>query len=265
VAYQWMMGMYVMIGFRLSDMQNLNKTVMGDITLYNNKCEDVFPSLQSESIDFIFTDPPYNCITNWSAKIGCKSNRIIDAEWFENDNLSPEQYRDFINNVFSEFYRLLKDDHGGCLFCDYKSFPLFYEELQKANFEIRTTLIWDKVNFGLGQNWRNQYEMVVVFSKGKLPFYAKKDTGNVLRYARIPNNLLHPAQKPIRLCNDILQKTTLENETILEPFAGSGSTILSCIELKRKCIAMEMVDKYYNICIDRIKGFEDYTGNRYLL
>jgi len=247
--------MYVMIGFRLSDMQNLNKTVMENIVLYNNKCEDVFPSLPNESVDLIFTDPPYNCVTNWKTKVGYKSNRIIDAEWFANDNLSDTDFTELMKKSFVEFYRVLRKDRGGCVFCDYKSFPIFYQELPLANLDVRTVLIWDKVNFGLGQNWRNQFEMVIVFSKGNMPFYAKKDTGNVLRYPRIPNNLLHPAQKPISLCNDIIQKLTKENDIVLDPFMGSGSTILSCMELKRKSIGIEMVDKYFNVAKDRANAF----------
>lgn len=148
------------------------------------------------------------------------------------------------------------------IFCDYKIYPLFYNTLQEIGFSIKNVLIWDKVHFGLGQNWRYVYEMIIFATKGdNYNFYSKKDQSNIIREMRLINTI-HPTEKPVNLLKKLVKSCSQEGDLILDPFAGSGSTLVAANDLQRDWLGIELSEEYCKTIKNRLsqtKLFE-YTA-----
>ena len=212
--------------------------------LYCGDSLKILPEIPKESIPLVVTDPPFNCLTNWGAKEGKESSRLNPAKWFANDNLSDADFKIFIQDAFSKIYDVLVPGGGSLIFCDYKIYPLFYNTLQEVGFSIKNVVIWDKVHFGLGQNWRYVYEMIIFATKGdNYSFYAKKDQGNIIREMRLFDTI-HPTEKPVPLLKKLIRSCSREGETVLDPFAGSGSTLVAANDLDRDWIGIELSEDY---------------------
>lgn len=212
--------------------------------LYCGDSLKLLPQIPKESIPFVITDPPFNCLTNWGVKEGSVGKRLTHDGWFANDCLSDEDFKVFISTAFSQIYDVLVSGGGSLIFCDYKIYPLFYNTLQEAGFNIKNVLIWDKIHFGLGQNWRYVYEMIIFATKGdNYNFYSKKDQSNILREQRLINTI-HPTEKPVNLLKKLVSSVSQEGDVILDPFAGSGSTLVAADELQRKWLGIELSEEY---------------------
>ena len=123
--------------------------------------------------------------------------------------------------------------------------------------EPRDVIIWRKNNFGMGRGYRGQYELCMYFGEFKGSdsdvWDVKKD--HVAGYR-------HPTQKPVELALRALKNSSIENDIILDPYAGSGSTLIACEQANRVCYAMELDPGYIDVIIKR---WENYTGKEAIL
>ena len=111
-------------------------------------------------------------------------------------------------------------------------------------------VVWDKKNFGMGSNYRNQHELILYAEKGKTKF-PSHSTGNVIEFARVVNEN-HPTEKPVGLIEKIIEASTTESDVVFDPFMGSGTTGVACMNLGRKFIGIEIEPKYFEIACERI-------------
>lgn len=204
--------------------------------LVNASCLEVLKELEPNSVDCVITDPPYGDNSGYG-----RNNRTIVNN--EDPLLGLMAIRDC--------YPLLKTNSTAYFFLDVKHLPfikLFIEQYTK--YKIRDWVVWDKVNMGMGHGFRKRHELILVLEKGK-PKYNNLGLPNVLNFKRV-NTDDHPHKKPIELLSQLVLQSTDIGDVILDPFAGSGSTLVAAKELNRKYIGIELDAEYARIAQERL-------------
>lgn len=207
-----------------------NKLIHGD-------CLTVMRQLDSNSIDAIITDPPYG-IGYQSKRFGRITNDKLPFIWWLYDG-----------------YRVLKD--GGCMLCfsRWDVQHIFVEAMQIAGFNVRSSVIWDKMSHGRGDlkaQFSPTYETVIFAVKGKYAFPGKRprDLYSIPKLGTV--NMRHPTEKPVELLEQLIDATTRDGDLILDPFAGCGSTLLAAKIKGRRYIGIEIKEDYYKTAEERL-------------
>lgn len=214
-------------------------TCADGITLYWGDCREVVPGL--ESVGAVVTDPPYFLpATHHATREGTSKS------W---GNLSIlERY---FADTFKELAQVIAND--GCMFCfcDGQSYPLFFRGCYNL-FKTVRVLVWDKENSINGYWWRKQHELILFAIKGGAEKVPTGD-GDVLRMPCVPiRKRVHDAQKPVKLIKRLIMKTP-DLAVILDPFAGSGTTLCAAKDLGRRAIGIEIEEKYCEIAANRLQ------------
>ena len=205
---------------------------------------EVMKTIPDKSIDLILTDPPYGMNYQSAWRTATPQFKKI-----ENDN-NIDWFPDFIK----ECYRVLKDDRHIYIFCNDYYISEFRKLVEDAGFKPKRTLVWVKNNHTSGDllgDYANKTEFVTYAQKGRRLLNGGRDT-NVLNFSRV-SKLEHPTQKPVDINEFLIKKSTNENETILDPFAGSGTTGVACKKLNRNYILIEKEPEYIEIIKNRLK------------
>jgi DNA modification methylase len=128
-----------------------------------------------------------------------------------------------------------------------------------AHFQLLNVLVWDKMDPGLGWRWRRSWEAIIEASVGPARvWYGGAEQRNVLRFPRaIPQANDHPTPKPVPLLEEILRATVPVRGAVLDPFAGSGSTLVAAARTDRDCYVAELDPRYCDIILFR---WEALTG-----
>ena len=225
---------------------------MGKINLYNDNCLTILDTLLKSGckVDCIVTDPPYLIAykTSWRKDKTHKFCHEID-----NDRPSDTE---LIKNFIEKSFQLLKDNSAFYCFCSWKTSDIFKNLLEKAGFTIKNQIIWVKNNHTSGDlkaQFGQQYEVCFYCNKGRKFINGKRLT-DVWFFDRVSGkSLVHQNQKPVELIEQIILKSTDENDTILDPFMGSGTTGIACVNNNRNFIGIELDKQYFDIAQNRIK------------
>lgn len=224
-------------------------TINKNITLFKGDCLEIMKNIPNCSVDMIITDPPYGMNLTPQRKTSKFSGSKIEND----DNL------EWTDVFFKECYRVLpKNDCAGFFFCSHHSVGTFIESGKKAGFNIKNLLVWNKDWFGMGNNWRPNYELILLLTKGR--FKTKSNNkSNILTYRRLSGTkMVHPTEKVIPLLEELLVEPDYNNSVILDPFMGSGTTGIACVNTNRKFIGIEIDETYFNIAKERIeKAYND--------
>ena len=215
----------------------LNKVICGD-------CFQTIKEIPNESVDCIISDPPYGMNYQSSRRTATKQFEKIEQD----DNI--DWFKDWIKDC----YRVLKNDTHIYLFCNDYFISHFREEMKKAGFTIKRTLVWVKNNHTSGDllgYYGNKTEFVLFAHKGRKELSGGRDT-NVLLFDRVAV-MEHPTEKPQQMIKYLLGKSTKENDIVLDPFLGSGTTSVACKHLKRNYIGIEISPEYCKIAEQRLK------------
>jgi site-specific DNA-methyltransferase (adenine-specific) len=217
--------------------------------IYNKDVLEVVKEIKNESIDMIFTDPPYliNYKTNHR-----KNKKHKFCKEIEGDNNVL-----LIDNFIKEAYRILKNDTAMYICCSWKTSDIFKSLLTKHDFKIKNQIIWVKNNWTAGDlkgQFGQQYEIVFLAVKGKPKFNGKRIT-DVWNFNRVSGNKqLHQNEKPVELVELCIQKHSKENDLVFDGFAGVGTTGIACKKLNRKYILCEIDKEYFNIMKNRLES-----------
>jgi len=238
------------------------KVVIGNATLYRGDCRDVLPVILSESVDMVWTDPPYghgNHDGDWNARLN--EHRGLEQQPIAND--SSDEMRVVVDAALTEVARILKADCCCCCCCGgggpRPTFAWVANRLDVGGLSFFHSVIWDKVNPGLGWRYRRQHEMVMVAhrSGGKLSWNDNVPAAsNVIRLSK-PRDDDHPNIKPTRLVEKFISCHAPISGVVLDPFMGSGTTGVACMNLGRKFIGIEIEQKYFDIACERIRAAQD--------
>lgn len=209
----------------------INKIVNGD-------CLEVLSKIPDNSVDCVITDPPYGDGVGYG-----RMNKEIANNEDESINYK----------VIPILYEKLKEGGVCYLFTNWKfsnKIQTFVQE--KTKFNIRMQIVIVKNNIGMGYGFRNQYELCLVFEKGKAK-YNRNDVSNVLKMQHIHHDKdSHPHEKGIELLKTLITHSTQEGELILDCFAGSGSTCVACKETNRNFIGIELSEDYAKLAQSRV-------------
>lgn len=245
--------------------------------------DDVDHLMSGVIADLVVTDPPYN--VNFSNEKGMT---------IENDNMPNEKFYEFLSKAFSNMNLYLKE--GGAFYVWYATIEHinFETALNSAGLHVRQQLIWVKNSFILGRNdYHWQHEPCLYGWKGGSGHYfvddrtqstiiedkpidydnlSKEEAVKMLKKvysAQLPSTIirenkplkndLHPTMKPINLMAKLIRNSSEESEIVLDLFGGSGSTLIACEQLNRKCYMMEYDPRYADVIIDR---WENFTGKK---
>ncbi len=217
----------------------MNKVYFGDNMVTLAKMPD-------ETVDLVLTDPPY--------AINYASNRRTKQPKFK--HLQNDKNGDWIPKFVREAYRVLKNDRHFYCFCRHDTYPQFVQATLEAGFKLKRTLIWVKNNHGSGDlkgDYAPQDEWIIYAHKGRRELRGQR-ASNILYYSKVSSkNLNHSTEKPVELLKFLIGKSTKKGELVLDPFGGSGSTMIAAKEMERAHCIMEISEEYYYTVEERKK------------
>lgn len=221
--------------------------------LYCADCLSVMPKIPNDSIDLIITDPPYKVTQK-----GCNgttggmmtTKQTMKGKIFEHNDIEPKEYA-------SEFYRVLKDGSHCYVMTNHINLINMLNSFTDVGFHFIKSLIWKKDNKVMGRFYMSQFEYILFFRKGKGVQINHCGTSDILE---IPNKKqkdsngknLHDTEKPVELMKILIENSSKENDIILDPFMGIGSTGVACKQTNRDFIGIELDTRYFAIAEERI-------------
>lgn len=209
----------------------------------------------SETARMTLTDPPYN-VNMESIKHPKFKQRPI-----ENDNQNEECWSEFCKAFIQSLKGYCSGDVYVC-HAPLKDGQVLTKQLHKMGVHWSTTIIWVKQTFTLGRGkYQNRYEPMFYGWIGKSSYNNRRDLCNVWEIDRPMRSEAHPTMKPIELCARAINNSSKQGDIVLDLFGGSGSTLIACEQLDRKCYMMELDPVYCQIIIDR---WEKFTGKKAL-
>jgi len=234
-----------------------------DTIIQNVDCLVFLATLKDNSVDLVLTDPPYQI----SRKTGFKSvkkgvERLkISMDFGKWDNQSEKIHHKMMKDVCKEVYRVLRDGGTVIMFYDLWKITELSNMLKDAGFKMLRFVEHLKTNpvpinskcFYLS----NAREIAIACVKGGKPtFNAEYHNGIfTLPIHRDEGKRIHPTQKSIALMKAFIKIHSKENDFVIDPFAGSGTTMVSAMLLNRVTAGCEIDKKYYKVAVQRIKKF----------
>ena len=228
-----------------------HKLLCGDAT----KAEDYKALLGDELADMTVTDPPYNVNYANSAKDKMRgTNRPI-----LNDNMG-EGFSAFLLATCQNILAVTK----GAVYIAMSSSELdtLQSAFRAAGGKWSTFVIWAKNTFTMGRaDYQRQYEPILYGWKDGSQHYwcGGRDQGDVWQIKKPHKNDLHPTMKPVELMERAVCNSSKTRDIVLDPFGGSGTTLIACEKSGRRARLMELDPKYADVIIRR---FQDYTGKQ---
>lgn len=225
----------------LEDVRPITTT---DPNLIHGDCLTELLKLPDNSIDCLITDPPYG--------IDYQSNHRTATPEFEKIKNDQDQALYLLGQSLEIISHKIKTNSHLYIFCSWKNYPEF-KKVVETYFNIKNLLVWEKNNWSMGDlegNYAEQYELIIFAEKGRRILFGGRDT-NILHYDRV-GTLIHPTEKPISLLEHLIEKSTKEDEVVLDPFMGSGSTCLAAKNKHRKYIGIELDKQWFDAAQGRI-------------
>ena len=210
------------------------------VTIYHGDCREILPQL--DKVDLVLTDPPY--FLPIQSYVGIRGNGYQKRMLGDLSVL-----KGYFELVFSDFEKVLNETGTYYIFCDAKSYPIFWQVMFPLCRNIRL-LIWDKLISYNGYTWRHQHELIAWGELDKTERIPTGD-GDVLKCRGVLQaDRNHPAEKPTALIEKLIAKHPAG--ILLDPFMGSGSALIASKNLSRKCIGIEIEEKYCEIAVQRL-------------
>jgi len=198
-------------------------------TLHNGDCLEYMKGMPEKSVDCVITDPPYG--------MEYRSNRrAIRFDEIRGDNQYPSE-------LIPRFQELARK--AVFVFCRWDNLP----EVPKP----KSFIVWVKNNRTAGDlahSYGRQWEGILFYPMSEHEFI--KRPSDVIHASKV-SNLCHPTEKPVQLICELIRNNTNPGDTIFDPFMGSGTTGVACMELGRKFIGCEIDETYFEIAKKRIE------------
>lgn len=232
---------------KTGDMWTLGKhrVICGDAT----KLETFKTLLENAKVNLVVTDPPYN--VNYEGSAGK----------IKNDNMEDDKFYQFLFNSFVNMEQAMADDASIYVFHADTEGLNFRKAFQDAGFYLSGCCIWKKPSLVLGRSpyqWQHEPCLYGWKKKGKHKWYAGRKETSVWEFEKSKKNADHPTMKPIALLAYPIKNSSMTNSLVLDPFAGSGSTLIACEQTGRICYAIELDEKYCDVIVKR---YIEQVGN----
>ena len=199
---------------------------------YQGDCLEVMKDIPDKSIDCVITDPPYGTKTD------------------QRDTFMVGEFSNVMPLILPEIFRVLKDDGAFYCFISWTQMSDWLLRYQRY-FKLQNILIWDKQKHSgcySSQSWQFTYEGIFFGIKGKRKI--RKYQRDILKSEE--NGRRVAMQKPVDIIKQMIEASTDKGMTILDPFAGTGSTLVACKEMNRNYIGIEISPEYCDIIKQRV-------------
>lgn len=196
----------------------------------------------AQQANLVVTDPPYN--VNYEGTAGK----------IKNDNMANDAFYKFLLDAFSNMARNMADDASIYVFHADTEGLNFRRAFADAGFYLSGTCIWKKQSLVLGRSpYQWQHEPVLFGWKkdGKHRWYSGRKESTIWEFDKPRKNADHPTMKPVPLLAYPILNSTMTNSLVLDPFGGSGSTLIACEQTGRICRMIELDEKYCDVIVKR--------------
>ena len=233
---------------KLGDLWNLGKhrLVCGDSTT-----SEAFELLMAgRKANLVVTDPPYN--VNYEAQAGK----------IKNDNMGGEAFFTFLLVAFQHTHAHMASDASVYIFHADTEGLNFRKAFSDAGFYLSGTCIWKKQSLVLGRSpyqWQHEPVLFGWKKKGKHLWYTGRKESTIWEFDKPRKNTDHPTMKPVALLAYPIMNSSMSNTLVLDPFGGSGSTLVACEQTERSCFTIELDEKYCDVIIKR---YSELVGSR---
>lgn len=171
-----------------------------------------------------------------------------------------EAFVQFLTAAFNNALKAMKPGSAFYIWHAEAQRQNFMEACKRSGMNVREWLVWSKSNFALGRQdyqWRHEPCLYGWKDGAAHKWYSDRKQSTVLEFDKPVANAEHPTMKPVPLMAYLVSNSTKEGDTVLDPFGGSGSTLLACEKIKRTCWTMELDPHYCDVILQR---WEDMTG-----
>lgn len=228
----------------------------------------------------VYTDPPYNVNYDYNVRYFDGRKERQDRPAIFNDELSDGDFEGFLSKVMKNLYDFSTPDSSIYVWHASKTYPQFLGGYQSAGWFMSQIIIWLKENitFSTGQDFHRIYEPCMYGWKKGNSHYTNKLLGsekevwdlNKEDFANLldvwyqnrdkSKDYIHPTQKPVKLAELAIRKSSEEGDIVLDAFTGSGSTMMACEQMNRSFYGMELDPKYADAIIKRWEEFTKQTA-----
>ena len=217
---------------------------------------DVEKLMNGEKANMVFTDPPYG--VSYEGGLNDKKKKQI-----KNDSLTGNDLYDMLCGAFSNIKNSTKEKSAIYIFYATRTTREFINALYDCGLKQRGIIAWHKTGGGFGDfmaHYMNAYEPCIYASNGEsVNWYGASDEKTIWEIDKEKKCDLHPTMKPIAVVSRAIKNSSKEKDGVLDLFGGSGSTLIACEQLNRKCFMMELDEHYCDVIIQR---WENLTGQR---
>jgi len=212
---------------------------------------DIAKLMNGQQADLVLTDPPYNVDYEGGTK---------DKLKIQNDKMKDAEFLRFLTDAFTVMYAHSKMGAPIYVFHADSEGYNFRAAFKHAGYRLRQCLIWAKNSLVMGrQDYQWQHEPILYGWKEGAghTWYGDRKQTTLVRFDKPQKNAEHPTMKPVGLCGYFIHNSSKEGDVILDPFGGSGSTLIACEQMNRACYMSELDPKYCDVIIQR---WETLTG-----
>ena len=198
--------------------------------------------MAGKQANLVITDPPYN--VNYQGSAGK----------IKNDNMKDDAFYQFLLAAFTNMEKSMADDASIYVFHADTEGLNFRKAFSDAGFYLSGTCIWVKQSLVLGRSpyqWRHEPILFGWKKKGKHCWYAGRKESTIWEFDKPKKNKDHPTMKPIPLLAYPIMNSSMTNSIVLDPFGGSGSTLIACEQTKRICKTIELDEKFCDVIVKR--------------
>lgn len=222
------------------DLWHLGKHTLlcGDAT----KTESYQKLLGDHKVNLVLTDPPYN--VDYQSKAGK----------IKNDHQDDDKFYQFLLAAFQNMNKVMANDASIYVFHADTEGLNFRRAFRDAGFYLSGCCIWKKQSLILGRSpyqWQHEPVLYGWKQNGKHEWYTGRKESTIWEFDRPKQSKEHPTMKPIPLLAYPIMNSTMSNCTVLDPFGGSGSTLIACEQTNRICYMMELDPKYCDVIVNR--------------
>ena len=215
-----------------------HRLVCGDST----KADTFTLLMEGKLANLVVTDPPYN--VNYEGSAGK----------IKNDNMGNEAFYTFLLSAFQNTEVAMAEDASIYVFHADTEGLNFRKAFSDAGFYLSGTCIWKKQSLVLGRSpyqWQHEPVLFGWKKSGKHNWYADRKQTTIWEFEKPKKNADHPTMKPVALVAYPILNSSLSNCIVLDPFGGSGSTLIACEQTDRICYTIELDEKYCDVIVKR--------------
>lgn len=205
--------------------------------------------MNDKKANLVVTDPPYN--VNYEGNAGK----------IKNDNMKSDTFYQFLLDAFRNIENVMENDASIYVFHADTEGLNFRKAFADADFYLSGTCIWKKQTFVLGRSpyqWQHEPCLFGWKRKGKHQWYSDRKQTTIWEFDKPKRSDEHPTMKPIPLIAYIIKNSSMSNCIVLDPFGGSGTTLIACEQTGRICYTIELDEKYCDVIVKR---YIEQSGN----